>query len=273
MYLLFDIGGTNTRVAFCKDGKNISEPVVFATPQHFEEGINAIFAVATRLGAVGNIKCAGGGVPGVFDEKQTRVISSPNLIHWCHKPIQDRLEKMLGVPVFLENDAALVALGEAHYGAGKGFSIMEYITVSTGVGGARVVDGALDEKSVGFEPGQEIFSFESGENVTLEQTVSGTALEKRFGKKAKEITDPKVWEELSLKLAYGLHNTIVLWSPDVLVLGGSMIVGNPAIPVDRVEFHLKNILKIFPKVPIIKKAELGALGGVWGALEFIKSKE
>ncbi|MFO0718887.1 MAG: ROK family protein [Candidatus Paceibacterota bacterium] len=280
MYLLFDIGGTNTRVAFSKDGKDIGEPVVFPTPQDFEEAMKAMKKALVDLGvAVGSFKIACGGVPGVFDKVAGSLTFSPNLPDWVGKALREKLFQSFGVPVHIENDASLVGLGEAHYGAGKGFSIVEYITVSTGVGGARIVDGKIDEKSVGFEPGQEVMTFgaenvgtSSGEKTTFENAVSGTALEKRFGKKPKEVTDPQVWEELAEKLAFGLHNTIVLWSPDVLVLGGSMIVGDPAISVERTDFYLQKMLKIFPKPPILKKAELGALGGLWGALEFAKSK-
>ncbi len=64
----------------------------------------------------------------------------------------------------------------------------------------------------------------------------------------------------------------VFWSPDVIVLGGSMITGDPSIPLDITEAHLKEILKIYPELPAIKKAELGDSGGLHGALEYIKLK-
>jgi len=270
MYLLFDIGGTNIRLSFSKNGLDIGESIIVATPSNFDSAIDVIFSAAKTIGAYGNITRAAGGIAGVFNAEKSTLERSPNLLGWIGKPLKVRLEQALGVPVFFENDAAIVALGEAHYGAGKNFSIVEYLTVSTGVGGARVVDGIIDERSVGFEPGQEIITVENEGPVTLENTVSGKAIEKRFGKKPKEVVDPFVWEELAEKLAYGVYNTIVLWSPDVVVLGGPMITGDPAIPISRVEFHLARILKIFPKPPVIKQAELGVLGGLWGALEFVK---
>jgi len=52
-----------------------------------------------------------------------------------------------------------------------------------------------------------------------------------------------------------------------------MITGNPSISVEKTEKYLKEILKIFPKLPVIKKAELGDFGGLYGALAFIKSKQ
>lgn len=158
----------------------------------------------------------------------------------------------------------------------KGYGIVVYITVSTGVGGVRIIDNYIDKRAYGFEPGHQIIDIDntvcpeckSGE---LEDLVSGTAMTYRFGVKAYEIKDQNLWdEELPRLLAYGLHNTILHWSPDVVVLGGSMIVGDPAINVEQTNEHLRNISKIFPELPAVKKAELGDFGGIHGALAFVR---
>jgi len=107
---------------------------------------------------------------------------------------------------------------------------------------------------------------------TLEDLISGKALQAETGKHPREITDPAVWDDRAKKLAIGLNNIIVEWSPDCVVLGGSMITGNPAISIDKTAEYLKDILKIFPRLPIIKKAELGDFGGLYGALAFIKQQ-
>jgi predicted NBD/HSP70 family sugar kinase len=101
----------------------------------------------------------------------------------------------------------------------------------------------------------------------LEGYVSGTAVRLRYKKEPSGITDPVVWDELAKWLAVGLNNTIVHWSPDVVVLGGSMITGEPAIPMDAIERHLGETMRIFPTPPSLKKGELGDLGGLYGALE------
>ncbi|HWR57864.1 MAG TPA: hypothetical protein VN328_03155, partial [Thermodesulfovibrionales bacterium] len=62
-------------------------------------------------------------------------------------------------------------------------------------------------------------------------------------------------------------NTIVHWSPDIVILGGS-VAGK--IPLGRVRFHLRRIMKIFPKLPPIEKAVLGDVGGLYGALHFLR---
>ena len=106
----------------------------------------------------------------------------------------------------------------------------------------------------------------------MEDLVSGSAVEKRFGKKPYEIVQSDhIWDELAEKLAYGIHNSIVHWSPDVIVLGGSMIVGDPAIKISDVRKHLSVISKVYPKLPKINKATLGAVGGLHGALQYLNS--
>ena len=102
------------------------------------------------------INAAAGGVPGILNKEKTVLLSAPNLEKWEDVFLKEALEKALDVPVRLENDAALGALGEAVFGAGKDKRIVAYFTVSTGVGGARVTDGRLDEGAFGFEPHRQI---------------------------------------------------------------------------------------------------------------------
>jgi glucokinase len=161
-----------------------------------------------------------------------------------------------------------LVLGEATYGAGKNFNIVAYLTVSTGVGGARIVNQKLDEKSIGFEPGKQIIDVK--ESKTLENLISGRGLEERFNMKAKDISNPVIWQELANFLGVGLNNIIVEWSPEVVVLGGSMILGNPSISLEKAEEKLKEIFSTFSKTPPVKKAELGDFGGLWGALALLK---
>lgn len=62
---------------------------------------------------------------------------------WQGFPIRERIANRYGVPTVLENDATAAALGEWCYGAGRATRNMLYITVSTGIGGGLVLDGAL----------------------------------------------------------------------------------------------------------------------------------
>jgi glucokinase len=277
MFAYFDIGGTKTRVAVSIDGKSFGEHIKFETPKNFEEGIDAVVKAVKTLTNNEQIEAIGGGVAGPVDSERTTLTNSPNLKNWIGKPITQKLTSSLSCPAYIENDSAIVALGEAHHGAGKGDNIMAYITVSTGVGGARIVNGKIDVGVYGFEPGHQYIDFDKSvcENCPgndIENYISGTATAHRFNQKAYEIEDPELWEELSLWLAYMLNNTIVHWSPNSVVLGGSMIVGSPAIPVERVAEHLNKICNIYSEKPVIKKALLEDLGGLYGAMEYVNQK-
>lgn len=263
------------RLAVSNDGKTFGEPRIVRTPvDDFEEGMRQFGEIARELVAGEHIQASAGGIAGPMNRERTILVNAPHISGWNEKPLKERLEKELGAMVYLENDTALVGLGEATAGAARGYEIAVYVTISTGVGGVRIVDGMIDRSARGFEIGHQII--ESGEDVhtpkRLEECISGSAFEQYYGKKPHEVTDPAVWEEAARILAYGLNNSIVHWSPDVVVLGGPMIVGNPAIPFERVKEHLKNVLTIFPELPAIKKAELGDVGGLHGALAFLHAK-
>ena len=271
MFALFDIGGTKTRVTVSRDGETLMEPFVFHTEQKFSAELATILDAIDQLGPRQELKAAAGGIAGPLDSGKTKLLTISNLpAGWANVPIKEELQNALGVQVYLENDTALVGLGEAHNGAGRGAKILAYITVSTGLGGVRIVDGMIDKHHVGFEPGHQIINYTDALGGEAESYISGWALEKRSGKKPYEIQSDMVWDAEAKILAVMLHNTIVLWSPDTIVLGGSMIVGTPAISISQTEEYLKKILRIFPEIPILKKAELGDTGGLYGALAYLR---
>lgn len=274
MYLLFDIGGTKMRLAATEDLKIFSEPRISETPKNFQGGISLFKKIARELAGSRKIKAIAGGIAGTFDKEVKMLLTSPNLKGWVNRPIKRELENVFDVPVFIENDSAMAGLGEAIFGAGRGYKIIAYITLSTGVGGARVVNGKIDEKTFGFEPGHQIIDADKTlcpecEGIYLEQCVSGSAMEKRFGKKPSEINNVKIWDKEAMRLTYGLNNVIVFWSPEAVVLGGSLM---NKIDIKKIRKNLKSVLKIFTKLPEIKKAELDDLGGLYGAAAFLRQK-
>ena len=241
MYIIFDIGGTKTRVARSDDLKTFNEPSVFDTPQNPDEGIKKIIAAARGLANGEKIHAIAGGVSGPVLPETGVLVKAPNLSRWEGRPIAQMIAKELGTHGFLANDAALGALGEAHFGAGRERNIIAFLTISTGVGGARVVNGKIDEASLGFEPGHQIIDADKTlcpdcDGNDLESYVGGRSLAHRYKKENPyAVTDPRVWnEELPQFLAYGLHNIIVLWSPDIIVLGGPMVLGDPAISIPKI---------------------------------------
>lgn len=262
------------RVVGADKEKFTGAPVVIATPKDFNEGIETLKRIIGNIANGTPIQAIVGGIAGPLNKEKNMLVKSPNLGGWVGRDIKNALADAFKVPVMLENDAALVGLGEAHFGAGRGKTIVAYITVSTGVGGARIVDGLIDESSQGFEPGHQIIDPDNTlcptcEGNDLEAYISGTAIEKRFGKKPHEIHDDAVWDELAKFLAYGLNNIIAYWSPDIIVLGGSMMK-EVGIPVPLVRAHLEKICKIFPTIPLVEKATLEDFGGLYGAMVYAR---
>jgi glucokinase len=77
------------------------------------------------------------------DHVSGRLIDPPNLQGLHGAPLGPLLAQRLGLPVSVEHDAKAAALGEYHYGAGRGLRSMVYIVVGTGVGAAIIADGQL----------------------------------------------------------------------------------------------------------------------------------
>ena len=167
------------------------------------------------------------------------------------------------------------ALGWSVFGAGEGKRIVAYLAVGTGVGGARVVDQKIDENFLGFEPGHQIIQITSSKSQepsssrTLEELVGGRNLEKKYGKKADEIQDPWVWEEVSGYLAAGVVNTILMWSPDIVILGGAVI---KSLGWDFLVQEVSKHLRVYPWVPPIVRGKLENRAGLYGGLALLVDK-
>lgn len=274
MYLVFDIGGTNMRVGVSSDGKTISSTKIVPTPQDFEVGIKIIKQTADELSKGEKIEAVTGGIAVIFGKDKSVPIHTSHLHGWVNKPLKQSLENQFQAPIVLENDTAVAGLGEANFGAGVGKSIVTYLTISTGIGGVRVVDGKIDANCLGFEPGHQIIVIDGkdcycGGTGHFETYVAGWYLERDYHMKGEDIQDPKIWDVITRYLAVGLNNTIVHWSPDIVVLGGAVM---QSVNLEQVKVYLKNYLTIFPTAPEIVKASLGDEAGLYGALELINQK-
>lgn len=277
MYLVFDIGGTKTRLAYSKDLMTISEPLIFETPDSYEEGIKVFSKKAHELTDGKHIKAVAGGVPSPLDSDKAKMTNPPNIHDWKNKPLKADLEEALNTKVFLGHDASLVGLGEVSCGIetrGKNYQIAVYITVSTGVGGVRITNKRIDESALGFEIGHQIIIPEGlpcgcGGKGHLESYIGGGSLHRIYGKSTQDIHDPIIWDEISKYFAIGLNNTIVHWSPNIIIIGGGIA---ERIPFEKVKKYLKEYLTIFKQPPEIVRASLGDLGGLYGALEYLKQQ-
>ena len=98
------------------------------------------YAVSNDL----KIEGIGIGTPGIVDTTSRIVMGgAENIKGWENVCLADIIEKEIGLPVMVGNDANMMGLGEVRFGAGKGMTDVVFITVGTGIGGAVVIDGKL----------------------------------------------------------------------------------------------------------------------------------
>jgi len=82
------------------------------------------------------------GVPGILDSRNGIVRLAPGL-GWQDFPLMQRLEQITRLPVILENDVNLAALGEQWFGAGRGVRDLVVVAIGTGIGAGIILDGNL----------------------------------------------------------------------------------------------------------------------------------
>lgn len=264
---LFDIGGTNTRVAISFDGQTIEGAEMVRTPKNFSEGVDLVSnMIKSKLNGA-SPAFAVGGIAGPLTRDKSGIANDKNLVGWSGFDFKLELGSKIGCDVILENDTALVGLGEAVYGAGKSEKIVAYITLSTGVNGVRIVNQQIEESVGGFEIGDQIINMGDNRYQGLEQLVSGAALQRRYGRPAHELDDPAIWDEVAHIAAIGVFNTVLYWSPSIVVIGGSLV---KRISIEKLKLTLKSLSKLSVDMPSVVKAELGDLGGLWGALHLAK---
>src|SRR3989344_3413057 len=113
MQLLFDIGGTKSRLVVSRDGSALEQPRVIPTPQDFSVSVASFSKIAKEMAGGARFQEIAGGVPGSLNREKTMLVRAPHLQNWVGKPLREELSKALGSDVVLENDAALCGLGEA----------------------------------------------------------------------------------------------------------------------------------------------------------------
>lgn len=264
MYILIDIGGTNTRVAITKDRKTFADPIVFDTPQHFDLWMAELITHVTTLSEGLQVSSIVAGMAGTFSEDHSTVYVSSHLPDWQGINLKKQLEDNFLCPAVIENDTALVGLGEAVFGSGKGYDIVVYLTISTGVGGIRIVNGTIDTSKFGFEIGHQIVN----DDKELEYYIAGSSLEKRFGMPSRENKDPELWKEVDHYTGILAANTIMYWSPMAIVFGGPVMND---IHLENVITTAKTLTPMYEKLPVFIRSSLGALGGIYGGLAYLQS--
>jgi predicted NBD/HSP70 family sugar kinase len=240
-------------------------------------------------------RTVGVGTPGVHDPK-LGTMKNCNTVVMNGKPMRQDLEKMLGIPLEMANDADCFALAEAQLGVVKqrfpGAKVVFGVIMGTGVGGGIVVDGRaiIGLHGIAGEWGHN-FLHESGGPCycgkvgCVETVISGPALERFYfnetgnKKSLKDIValaesqvDPTAQRTMMRLVNYfGLALSVVIniLDPDVIVVGGG--VGNIDLLYDRgIDSVKKYIFNHGLETPIVKPS-LGDSAGVFGAAFLVRS--
>jgi glucokinase len=147
-FIGIDLGGTNINIGLVSENREImKEEVIQTCPEKGPS--NAIRRIATLLrkmihsNAGFEYTAIGMGLPGLLDAEKGIIMEASNLPGWQQYPIAGELMKELGIPVFIENDANLAALGEQWMGAGKGRDNLFMVTLGSGIGGALLAGGKV----------------------------------------------------------------------------------------------------------------------------------
>ncbi|MBI4672373.1 MAG: ROK family protein [Chloroflexi bacterium] len=111
--------------------------------QAAERVAQSVRALQAQLPAGATLAALGICSPGPIEHNTGVIVDPPNLTGWRNVPFAQMVREHLGIPVSLEHDAKAAALGEYHFGAGRGAKSMALIIVGTGIGAAFIVDGKL----------------------------------------------------------------------------------------------------------------------------------
>ncbi|GAC1372222.1 MAG: ROK family protein [Candidatus Saccharimonadales bacterium] len=267
MILVFDLGGTNTRMALADKGE-IGE-VIHVPTDRSAAGFAKFMGALQELAADNKISAVAGGMPGQLHGEDGEFLVATNLPEWKGLPVLKLLKELFGVPVFVANDVEMCGLGEAQFGAGLSEGVMAYYTVSTGVNGVRLVDGRIDPTIARYELGKQIVDHEKGVPQELETLISGAALERRLAAKPATIEDDRVWAAEEKYLASGLYNTALYWNPARIVLGGSMMRD---VKISHVAAEMPKLPNVFDSWPELVAAKLGDEAGIRGCVAWLEIK-
>ncbi|MCK4606922.1 MAG: ROK family protein [candidate division Zixibacteria bacterium] len=151
VYAGIDIGGTNIKFGLVDSkGKIIHRE---HRPTMAEKGATPLMHLVTNISErllyyaaeeEYPVRWLGVGTPGAVDFRTGKVIGpSPNINGWQGMEIGRILKERLNMPVYVDNDANVVALAETRFGAAIGSDSVVCVTVGTGVGGGIMIGGKL----------------------------------------------------------------------------------------------------------------------------------
>jgi glucokinase len=301
-----DLGGTFIKYALgFRQGKILKEKKIPTDSQatnsailgQLSEAVREMAEFARNNGYIPSV--VGIGSPGCVDvERGFLKGSTPNFRFWSEVHVGKEIESSVNIPTFIDNDANLMALAEARYGAGVGHKNIICLTIGTGIGGGIIVNGEIYRGShfAGAELGHMSIKYNGlkcrcGGRGCLERYTSATAMTDYFIKKSAKEGVPITKKNISVKdifkqfrngnhlaletierstyyLGRGIANFMNIFDPTLVIVGGGVSEsGNEYLKrVKTVAFRyaMKNASD---NVKIVK-AKLGNRAGYMGALSF-----
>lgn len=288
-----DLGGTNIRIARFDNDINLEEVIKLET--EVENGIEQMInKIVDAINQLKNEYTVGVGisVPGQVDIDKGIILVMTN-INLRDYPMGDVIFKRTGLEVILNNDANVAGLGEAIKGAASDVKDSYYITWSTGIGGALIIDNKL-------VTGANVYSGEIGNIViwpndefkhsimskgAAEGLTSGTAL-KRYANElgyedagqlisAANNNDPKAVEIIEFvtdNFARLIATIIHVVEVDKFVLGGGVILKSGEYLIPRVNAKLNQyLMPIMHDKIVVEVAQLGDDAGIVGSAFLAKN--
>jgi len=221
------------------------------------------------------------GVPGIIDFKLKKVTIAPYL-NW-EISLEDLALKKIGIPITIENDVNLMALGERAKGIAQGIDNFVFVGERIGIGAGIITNGKLytgannaagevgyllidkkyahrDNKGYGcFEKLASYKAIVEKVRKKMDKTVRAIDVFKAAAR-GDSIAIGIVKETLKF-LAYGISNISCVLDPELVVMGGGISI----LPEDFLEEIKANIKEVIPLVPRIEFSKLGEDGVLVGA--------
>jgi glucokinase len=289
-----DIGGSKIAAAVVSEqGEILSrESIATQAERGFEDGLRRIEALLARLlaRAPGKLAAIGIGCAGPVDPVRGTIDNPYTLPTWDDVNIVAPLRERFGVPVALENDADVAAMGEVWLGAGRGGRIVVMVTIGTGIGGAVILDGQIYRGIDGAHPeiGHQCLDPTGppcycGARGCWESLASGTAIASAARARMPAGVDASIdgagvirqarrGDPIAADIvacaaqatARAVFNLVNLYVPEIVVLGGGVMDA-----YDLFEPALRETLARDTMAPIaairIQRAALGNDAGIMGA--------
>lgn len=291
--IAIDLGGTSVYGGLIdREGKILARAERSSAGSAREEVLKRISQVIDDL-MTDDILGIGLGSPGFIDSDKGRVLAvGGNIKGWAGTDIRGYLAERYDLPIFLDNDANVAALGELWLGAARDMSSFIMLTLGTGVGGAIYYrqEGIISGHNFqGAELGHAILypagdPCPCGQSGCVERYVSGSSVERlyeeRTSKKMKgkdifplSLTD-KATEEFVDEFAYNMAICLVsfknIFDPQAFVIGGGVINSREYWWQKMMDHYRKNSND--PDNIIVKPAEFLNDAGMIGAGKLVFDK-